>query len=692
MNTARSTRWAQVTLGATAALAIAGTVVSLLKNVGGSGPFGLIGVALGLLGLLIVGRAGNLVGWFFLVAGLSLALSSATDGFIHYSVLGHPRPLPGTAWAGWVNNFAFGLLAAPLPLIFLVFPTGRIPSSRWRPVVWLWAGGLALLAFALALRPGGVYASPPEQGDIDVFNPIGVAGLEPIFGPLIQAAAVALVAVAGLAVASLIVRFRRARGEERQQMKWLVYVASLIVILFLIMLVINAVTGDRPSGTVDTINSFAWGAFAFLFAIGIPAAVAIAVLRYRLYDIDVVINKTLVYGSLAAFITAVYVGVVVGIGTLVGQGDSPNLGLSILATAVVAVAFQPVRERVQRFANRLVYGKRATPYEVLSEFGHRMAGTYAAEDVLPRMARILAEGTGAKEARVWLRVSGELIPAASWPQANGAGHSSSAEADLSVPVVHQGEELGALSIVKSAGDRVTPAEEKLTRDLASQAGLVLRNVRLIEDLKASRVRLVQAQDEERRKIERNIHDGAQQQLVALQVKLGLAKRLTGDPEKLDGILAQLQDETNQALQDLRDLARGIYPPLLADKGLPAALEAQARKSPIPVTVQAEGVGRYSQDAEAAVYFCVLEALQNVAKYAEATTAIVRLSSTDGDLTFEVTDDGRGFDPSTTSSGTGLQGMTDRLATLGGSIEIESSPGAGTSVRARVPVAALEPVA
>jgi signal transduction histidine kinase len=337
-----------------------------------------------------------------------------------------------------------------------------------------------------------------------------------------------------------------------------------------------------------------------------------------------------------------------------------------------------------------VYGKRATPYEVLSEFGHRMAGTYAAEDVLPRMARILAEGTGAKEARVLLKVGPELAPAATWPDTNGDGHAAGADVDLVIPVSHQGEELGALSIAKAPGERLTPAEEKLTKDLASQAGLVLRNVKLIEDLKASRVRLVQAQDEERRKIERNIHDGAQQQLVALNVKLGLTRTIAPkDPAKAEELLAQLQEETNQALADLRDLARGIYPPLLADQGLVAALESQARKAPIPVSVESNGVSRYPQDIEAAVYFCTLEALQNVAKYADATRATVTLAGTDGALSFSVIDDGVGFDTSTTSYGTGLQGMADRLAALEGDIEVGSTPGRGTTVTGRLPVLEME---
>jgi signal transduction histidine kinase len=222
-------------------------------------------------------------------------------------------------------------------------------------------------------------------------------------------------------------------------------------------------------------------------------------------------------------------------------------------------------------------------------------------------------------------------------------------------------------------------------DLAAQAGAVVRNVRLIEELRASRQRLVAAQDEERRRIERNIHDGAQQQLVALSVKLRLLEQVAAkDPTKANELASQLQTDATEALDDLRDLARGIYPPLLADRGLAAAIEAQARKSPLPVTVASDGTGRYSQDIEAAVYFCCLEALQNVAKYAEATHAEVRLSAVDGSLSFEVIDDGRGFDPDV-ARGSGLQGMSDRLDALGGTLAIISRPGAGTSVVGRIPL-------
>lgn len=234
---------------------------------------------------------------------------------------------------------------------------------------------------------------------------------------------------------------------------------------------------------------------------------------------------------------------------------------------------------------------------------------------------------------------------------------------------------------------LAPAQKQLIRDVAGQAGLVLRNVRLVEELRASRQRLVEAQDEERRRIERNIHDGVQQQLVALAVRLQLLERQIERPEIARDEAASIRAGATTALEDLRDLARGIYPPLLADEGLAAALEAQVRRAAVPVVLETDGIGRYPHVLESAVYFCTLEALNNVAKYARATRARVRLAAEEGHIVFEVTDEGAGFDPTAVAGGTGLQGMVDRVEAAGGVLEILSAPGEGTTVRGLVPVEA-----
>jgi signal transduction histidine kinase len=405
----------------------------------------------------------------------------------------------------------------------------------------------------------------------------------------------------------------------------------------------------------------------------------VAILKYRLYDLDVVVRKTLVATAMAVVFTGAY-AIVVGIGSQLFD----SAALSFVAAAGLALAFQPVLARTRQLVDRIVYGSRATPYEVLSRFTAHVGEGYASDDVLQRMAGILGTGTGARTASVWLRIGGEMRRAASWP--DGADPPVTVPGDA-VHVEHRGETLGALSVEMPSSDPLDGTRERLIRDLASQAGLVLRNVRLIEELRASRQRLVAAQDEERRKIERNIHDGAQQQLVALTVKLRLLQQVAArDATAAAAMAEQLREDASHALEDLRDLARGIYPPILADRGLVAALQAQAARSVLEVDVVADGIGRYPQEVESAIYFCCLEALQNVAKYAAASRVTLDLSEREARVRFEVRDDGRGFDASTAERGSGLQGMADRLDAIGGTLEVRSQPGAGTTVAGSVPIA------
>ncbi len=620
--------------------------------------------------IVAANRPHNPLGWIYLFLGLFVLLVGfLLNEYGWYATIGHPGTFGG-AFAEWVGNWAW---IPPLGLFFtfgfLLFPDGHLPSPRWRPVAW--ASAIVIVLWSVT----GALASK-DYTHVDntaMVNPFSPRTLTPLFDTATQVFGLVFILLVGVSVASLVVRFRRGSRDEREQLKWPIFAGAINTIFIALPL-------DHGSGgAVDAV-------FGVLIAL-IPVAAGIAILKYRLYDIDVVISKTVVYGALAAFITTVYVVIVWGIGRIVGA-SGVNPALSVAATAIVAVAFQPVRLRAGRLANRLVYGKRATPYEVLSEFSERLAGAYAADDLLPRMARILAEGTGAFRADVWLLVGGRLRPEATWPSEAERRTPVSADRlpeDL-VPVRHTGELLGALSVEKKPGDVLTPTEQKLVADLASQAGLVLRNVALIEDLRASRQRLVAAQDEERRKIERNLHDGAQQQLVALAVRLKLAEQSLGtNADRERELLATLGSQANDALENLRDLARGIYPPLLADQGLPAALEAQARNATVPTTIESDGVGRYPQEIEAAVYFSCLEALQNVAKYAKASRAVARLSDGGGELRFQVEDDGEGFDPAETDYGTGLQGMADRLAAIGGRVDVRSAPGAGTSVTGSVPL-------
>jgi signal transduction histidine kinase len=643
-------------------------------------------------GALIASRQPrNPIGWILLWIGTWVLITGLVESYISWSAVEGGGTYPLTRWVVWMNAWTVIPVLYPVPLLFLLFPDGTLLSRRWKPVAWAVVAGVATGALGFMVDPTPLTGGP-DVAPITVPNPTAVS--ESLASVLITISGVLALATAFLSILAMVLRYRRSRNEERQQMRLMALVAGLGGVLLVAMFTSMAIGAEQ-------LDDVLFMSLAGLVALGIPIACTIAVLRYRLYQIDVVVKKTVLYTVLVLLIGGAGAAVFVVAGGLLTSPDSPGrdspLAL-LLAGVAIGVLVLPLRGFATRVANRVVYGKRATPYEVLTRFAGRVGETYSTEDVLPRMAAILGEATGAVTARVWVRLGGRLEPEASWPTgvpelepiaAPRAGELPVFPAgEHPVEVRHQGELLGALSVTMPPSDPMNPAKEKLVRDLAEQAGLVLRNVRLIEELRASRQRLVAAQDSERRRIERNIHDGAQQQLVALAVKLRLAQGLTAkDPAKAAELLTQLQTDTQAALDDLRDLARGIYPPLLADRGLVAAVDAQARRAAFPVEVRSDAdLPRYAQEVEAAVYFCVLEALQNVAKYAGAEHATVSLAASNGDLRFTVADDGAGFDATAGTYGTGLQGMSDRLEALGGRLEVRSQPGSGTEVEGSVPAA------
>jgi len=415
--------------------------------------------------------------------------------------------------------------------------------------------------------------------------------------------------------------------------------------------------------------------------------------------------SVLVLAGLTAFVVLVYVVVVLGGGSLIGGTASPSVPLSVLATAVVALAFEPVQARLEAFASRTMHGGLGSPYDVLSRFSETVSGSYAAEELPSRMAKVLAEGTGAQWSQVWLVVGGEPRLAATWPpeatreRAAGEGVSDEVPGRRSREVRHGGEVLGVLVVQEHDHAALTTVEERLFEGLARQAGPVLRGARLRaqlerrraelsgrgDELRASRERLVDLQDAERRLLERDIHDGAQQHLVALAVNLRLAQTLAQrSPERADVILARQEQAAVDAVDTLVHLSRGIYPRLLADGGLVAALRQAVVNSSVPVQVVPHGVGRLSTTVEAAAYFCCLEAVQNAAKHSGAAMIRVELRDDAGSLECIIEDDGAGFDARTTSAGTGLTNMRDRVEAVGGSLAIGSTRGRGTRIVALLP--------
>jgi signal transduction histidine kinase len=422
-------------------------------------------------------------------------------------------------------------------------------------------------------------------------------------------------------------------------------------------------------------------------------------------------TRPVVMLGLAGFVVGVYVLVVLGGGALIGRTDSPSLLLSVLATAVVALGFAPVQAALERAATTVGRAGAPSPYNVLSRFSETVTGGYATEDLPAGMSKLLAQGTGARWAQVWLTVSDNLVLAATWPAEADADETppnlrpdacdDTGEGRRALTVRQGGQLLGVLRLQERPGLPLTSVEERLFSGLAAQAGLVLRLAGLqaelggrheellarAEELKASRERLIEAQDAERRRLERDIHDGAQQHLVALAVNLRLAQTVAArSPERAARVLAEQADAAREAIETLSSLSRGIYPRLLSDEGLVSALRSAVATSAIPVTIDGDGVGRLPTAVEAAMYFCCMEAVQNAAKHSGARIVTVRLGEDQSLWRLTVTDDGSGFDQAqirAAGAGAGLANMRDRLDAVGGTVSIASLSGKGTAVTALV---------
>jgi signal transduction histidine kinase len=433
-----------------------------------------------------------------------------------------------------------------------------------------------------------------------------------------------------------------------------------------------------------------------------------------------------------AVVCAIYMIVVLGVGSGPAEAtDRELLGLSMLAAAIAAVGYLPARARLVAWAKHAVYGAREAPDEALRTFGSRLTRAISMDELLLQLAESLRKTMALTSAEVYTGSGDVLERAVSVPDSGPrsivvtprerpvvtrAGVSGSAWATVWLPalmdgreqcqlrvapVSHAGELLGLIVAERPAsGDRFTDEDDRVLTELARQVGLAFHNAQLdsalqntldelraqAEALRESRARIVASGDAERRRLERNLHDGAQQNLVALAVSLRLARDvLTDEPQTAAQLLDQLADDLKVTIQELRDLAHGIYPPLLADSGLARALEAAASRSPLAARVTAAGLRRYSPEIEAAVYFCCLEALQNAAKHAPDSTVQIRLWEESGGLLFSVADNGPGFDVAAARSGHGYMNMADRLGAIGGTVRWQSEPGHGATVQGSIPL-------
>ncbi len=667
-------------------------IVSSGSGNGGDQAFLALAPLFAILGLLIaLKQPGNRIGVLLISIGGGLAIEAIVGAVLTVlnggilDMTTRPAVLTPVLWVRlWINNWSWVAAIFPILLLLYVFPTGALPSRRW-----VWAPRLMAAMAAMMLFISAFTSNMGPFSEVWLMtNPIGFVAQSVIDVILIPWSA-CLFALACGGVGAMIVRYRRSAYTQKTQIKWVLLSVGFFGVVYGFTVVFTSWTDQFSVLNILLPLSVAT----------IPISITIAILKYQLFDIDLIISRSLVYGALALFIGVVYVGIVVGIGNRLDRGGNAGFGLSIAATSLVALAFQPVRVRVERLANRVVYGERATPYEVLAQFS-RGSAEESDEELLARIPRLLVDGTGASTATLWVRSGDQFRAASTWPDRSEPRLVPADDAfvdpaaDYSMPVLHDGELLGGISLTTPRGDSITPTEEELLSNLAGGMGLAMRNTQLtsqlrqqVKDLRRSRDRIVSAADQARRSLEHDLDSGPQQHLVAVKVRLGATRLLAekAGAEKTAALLADIESQAGDAIQAVREFAGGIYPPLLGAEGLGVALGHQVQRAALPISVHAEGIGRYPRDVESAVYFSVLEALQNTAKYADATSADVILVEKNGDLVFEVKDDGVGFDISQVKAGAGLNGIADRIDTVGGSWRITSRPGSGTVVSGLVPV-------
>jgi signal transduction histidine kinase len=642
---------------------VAGTVVSVLQPRERIGPIALTGCVIGAAAIL---------------AAAVVDAHSAGRDFAQLA-----RPL------------AAGLLPAAAMHFLLALPGDSSTRGRERVAVMLGYAGGAMVGIALWT----------QRPSLPVW---------PIVLEAIVAAAIGLAGSNG--------RYERSGGIDRQRMQWVGLGIAMAMEIAIVSFALHALLGWPPN--VITISAL--GTLPIPLALGLSSAKRIA------GSVGKLLTHAISLAGLTGVVGGVYFVIVLGLGRTPHENERTLLLLSMIAAAVAALLYLPARERLTTFANGLVYGDQRAPDEALQTFGSRLSRALPLDELLLQLAESLRKSLALSGAEVWTGTDGRLERIVSDPD-RGKGRISLSDAEIPVvastgvsgnawveiwlpelltereqshlrvaPVSYSGELLGLIVVEREADDDPFEGEnDRVLTELSRQVGLALHNVQLdsalqasldelrrqADELRASRTRIVATADAERRRIERDLHDGAQQHFVALAVKLRLVQQLgESDPDKARQMLGELGGNLQDGIQELRDLAHGIYPPLLLDRGLGDALTAAAARAAVPTAVNADGVGRYSQDVEAAIYFCCLEALQNAGKYAgEGARATIRLAEEEGGLVFQVTDDGKGFDVGERGVGAGFTNMMDRLGAIGGSVRVESSPGSGTKLSGVVPL-------
>lgn len=633
-------------------------------------------LALATLGTLIVSRReGNAVGWIFCLAGFVLALATFTESYTVYASTAS-GPAPGADVAAWLTNLVQGpSLLGFFIFLLLFFPNGRLASPAWRPVAWIASGVVAAATLLESLAPGplGSFQSVDNPFGVDVLQGIITTARTVVFLLLM----LSLLASAG----ALFLRFRGSEGVERQQLKWVMTSGALVAAVVLMGPIIWSI--PALAGTFWSVL------FALAFA-SIPLSAAVAVLRYRLYDLDLIINRTLVYGALTMIVAAVYVLVVGGLGTLLQARG--NVFISLLGAALVALIFAPLRQRLQAAVNRMMYGHRDEPELALSHLGRRLEAAVSPDAILPTIVHTVKDALRLPYAAIELREDAspdmERVVSAGSPPPN----------PVRLSLVYQGEWIGNLVVAPRVGeDGFTPADRHLLDDLVRQAGVAVHAVRLTTDLQRSRERLVTAREEERRRLRHDLHDGLGPALASMSLQVAAVRSLVADEPEASAMLTSLKTQMQEAVADVRRLVYALRPPTLDEFGLVQALREYAARyrvleggssvhgEGLRVIIEAPGsLPAMSAAVETAVYRIALEAITNAARHSCAQCCTVHLSVVGTELQVEIADDGVGI-PVEYRAGTGMISMRERARELGGSFDVRRADDGGTRVCARLPI-------
>jgi signal transduction histidine kinase len=625
--------------------------------------------------LAYMARPANRAAGRFLAMASMLALGKDVGAGVSLAATTHPGLVHSWASVVVVDAAGWAVSAAGIAL-FAVLPDGKYQRRYERWIVRALPPAFVPLQLLQLLGSSHVGTNQFGWLTLDGASPLYVRGLDPI-GAVAGALIDANILVVVPALALLLFRYRRFGEEQRRQIKWPLYAIALSAVSLVIL-------GFGPG---PPIIPFWVAAVQYVGTQALlPAGLALGIVTYRGLDIEDVIRRSVVYGALWAIIAAGYVVIAAAFGIAVGQ--RVPLTLAVLLAIVVALLFQPARRRLEALADRLVFGPRMSGYELISRLGVRLQAAPAAEDLAGSVASAVQTGLGAKWVRVALAKSAPAAFAGDVPDEDVAP-------SLSAPLVHGDQVIGVIECGPKLEGVYQLADQDLLSTLGRQAAVAIQNSLLsaelserLEELAASRARLVQAEEAGRRRLERDLHDGVQQELVGVLARLGLARnQLKRDPRLAESTLREVQLDAQRALEGLQELARGIHPAILTDRGLVDAVTERATRLPVSVEIHANGLEnstRLPLELEGAAYFFVSEALANSLKHSGANRIRVHFHSTSRQLVVEVDDDGRGFEPAQVKL-SGLRGLEDRIEALGGRVEITSSPGRGTQLRAGLPL-------